>query len=274
MEPILLILGTLAAIIVLPLTWIIAKRQGVFDRSEVKIQLHGLPENGGIRPELIIGGPHSKHNILTPILVSVSNIGTATASDIEVAIEANSSVVVNHPAFFISPVATSSAESMEGATVYIGKGVFRRVFKIAQLHPGKTVQLNNVGLPRNALSTTQAVANCSLAVSIYEKGRTARKLEFGIWHLDTSEDSFQTALRKLSQKTKNEFGSKSRLQRFFARLQHRKNTHPLQLIEITTVREVSTPGEADAFVTVGKFEESSGVRLVTGHLFVGSIGLI
>ena len=274
MEPILLFLGTLAAVAAVPVTWIIAKKQGVFDRTAVKIRLHNLPEEGRIRPELVVGGPHSEHNILTPILVCISNSGTATASDIEVALESESSTVVNHPAFFISPIATSSTESVEGNTIYLGNGVFRRVFKIAHLHPGKSVQLNNAGLPRNAVSKANPVAFCTLSVTVFEKGRSSRKCEFGIWHLDTTEDSFRNALGKLAQTAKNEFNSKSRMNRFMARLRHRRHRHPLQLVEITKLRDVSAPKEADTFETAEKIETSFGVRLVTGYLFVGPIGFV
>ena len=112
------------------------------------MSLYDLEEGKHAPTELVIGGPHSEHNILTPILVQVTNQGTATSYGVEVTVESNSNAVVNHPDFYISPGATSSTEAIEGDIYYLGKDL-RRVFKIAELNPGKSVQTNNAGCRAN-----------------------------------------------------------------------------------------------------------------------------
>lgn len=168
-DPIIAVLGTVGTIAGLMLAWVIASRQGIFTRTALKMSLYDLEEGKHAPTELVIGGPHSEHNILTPILVQITNQGTATSYGIEVTVESNSNAVVNHPDFYISPGATSSTEAIEGDIYYLGKRAFRRVFKIAELNPGKSVQLNNAGLPGNFLREGQSVARSSLTVTIYER---------------------------------------------------------------------------------------------------------
>ncbi|GAX61426.1 hypothetical protein SCALIN_C22_0137 [Candidatus Scalindua japonica] len=77
--------------------WIIARKQGTFDRSDLYVRLYGIEEHEKIAPELVIGGPHSDLNILTPVVVQISNQGSASAHNVEVALESDSTVVVNYP---------------------------------------------------------------------------------------------------------------------------------------------------------------------------------
>ena len=264
-------MGTIVSV---ALTWLIAKKQGIFNRTDVRASLYDLMESSKARPELVIGGPHSENNILTPVLVKIKNYGAATAHNIVVVIESDSSTIVNHPGFFISPVATDATEAIEGNVIYLGKDVFRRVFKVTELNPGKSVQLNNAGLPHNLVSEGLPLASSVLSVTIYEQGKNVKKSEFGVWLLDTTRNNFYSVLSMMAKKAKTDFKSRHVFRRFLARLLHHRHQHPLRLMEITELREVSIPGESRAFTTVNKSNVSYGTRLVTGYLFVGPIGFI
>ncbi len=264
----------MTAIVGVALAWLIAKKQGTFDHTCVKVSLFDLAENSKVRPELVVGGPHAEHNILTPVLIKITNHGNATSYDINVTVESDSCAVVNCPVFYISPIATDSSEVIEGNVDYLGKGVFRRVFKVTQLHPGKSVQLNNAGLPRNLLCKGESVVSSTLSVTIYEQGKRPRKCKFGVWSLDTTQRSFRSALTEMSEKIKTDYEEKPRYQRFLMRVLHRHHEHPLRLMEITELRVVTIPGEGETFLTVDKSMTSHGMRFVTGNLLVGPIGLI
>ena len=273
-DPILQLLGFVVAVVGVALTWVVAKKQGLFNRTHVRVSLFNLEENSKVRPELVVGGPHSQHAILTPVLIKIANHGTRTSYNVEVTIDSDSSAIVNHPTFYISPIATDSDEAIEGKVYYLGEGVFRRVFKVAHLHPGKSVQLNNAGLPYNLLCRGESVVSSTLSVTIYEQGKSARRCEFGIWSLDTAQRTFRSALTEMSKKIKSDYEAKTSSQRFLARLLHRHHEHPLRLVEITELRVITIPGEDKTFQTVDRVLVSEGIRFGRGHLFVGPIGLI
>lgn len=221
----------------------------------------------------MIGGPHSEHNILTPIPVKIANYGNATATGVEIVVESESGIVVNHSNFFMSPVITDSSEAVEGNVVYLGQGRFRRVFKIGELHPGNSVQLNNAGLPRNLLGKEKSITNSTLSITTYEQGRSVRQLMFGIWLLDTSQINFRSALAEMAEKFKAEYHAMPILRRFGKRVRHRQYENRLALLEITKTRSVTIPGESETFLTVDAIQSSFGSRYVTGSMFIGGYGL-
>ncbi|KHE91407.1 MAG: hypothetical protein K8F52_01840 [Candidatus Scalindua rubra] len=255
-------------------TWIVARKQGVFKNSDLHIRLYGMEEDKKIASELIIGGPHSDLDILTPVVIQISNQGSASAHNVEVTLESDSNVVVNYPELYISPILTKSIEAIEGETFYLGNGLFRRVFRISELNPEKPLQLNNAGLPRNGLSSEKPIIHNILKVSVFERGKTAKIKKFGIWSLDTSKMSFHKAVISLSNELKAEYLQKSLFKRLNRWLRHNSYDRKLRLIEITDVRPVNFPNEEHSYVTVSKTKSSEGHRSFTGNLFTGWTGLI
>lgn len=268
------IVGTVGTISGVVVAWVVARKQGTFNRSALKMSLFDLAEGKYTSSEVVIAGPHSKHNILTPVLVQITNHGTATSYSIEVTVESDSNAVVNHPVFYISPIATSSTEPIEGKIHHLGNGEFRRVFKIPELNPGKSVQLNNAGPPGNFLRKGESVAYSLLKVTIYEREKTARTCKFGVWSLDTSQRSFRDALSLMSGKLKTEYKERSKYQRFLMRLRHKHHEHQLLLMDITDLRAVPISEESRSFSTANKVDVSYGMRFVTGQIFSGPEGLI
>ncbi len=270
----LVVLGVVVAIVGIVVTWVIARKQGTFDKSDLHVHLYGMKESDKFASELVIGGPHSDLNILTPVVVQICNQGSASAYNVEVTLESDSNVVVNYPHLHISPIITKSIESIEGETSYLGDGLFRRVFKISELNPEKPLQLNNAGLPSNGLSSEHSIVYNILKISVFERGKTARIREFGIWSLDTSKMSFYNAVVSLAKKLKAEYAKKSIVARFFSRLGHKSHERKLRLIEITDVRPVNIPGEQCSYVTVNKTNTWEGSRFVTGSIFTGLTGIL
>lgn len=252
----------------------VAVKKGTFNRGALKVFFYARPGHDSSSSELVIGGPHKELRILTPVLLKLENQGTETSHDIEISVESDSCTVVNHPQFFVSPVATGATEAVSGDTIYLGSGVFRRVFKVSKLHPGKSVQLNNAGLPYNRLRNGEGIAHSSLKVSVFEPGCRRRELEFGVWHVDTSESSFRDGACLISRRLQAEYNSRPFLQRILIRLCHARFERRLHLMQIETFRPVQTPNEEVTFQTPNDTTTSEGLRTATGVLVTGPWGIL
>ncbi|MEO8124803.1 MAG: hypothetical protein ABI633_12205, partial [Burkholderiales bacterium] len=233
------IVGSVVTVAAFALALTVAIKKGTFTRSKLDVLFYALPGSVPSSSELVVGGPHQEAQILIPVLLKLENKGSATSRDLEISVESDSCTVVNHPPFFISPVATDSTESVCGDTIYPGSGVFRRTFKVSELHPGKSVQLNNSGLPRNGLSGNLGIVYSSIKVNVFQPGYRRREFEFGVWHVDTSSREFREGLRLISNRLGAEYQAKPLLQRALIRLRHRRFERRVYLIEVVTLRAVS-----------------------------------
>lgn len=255
------------------LAYWVAKRNGVFSRTKIQVGLFDFGRGEGDTEELVIGGSLARANVLVPITFKVSNNGTAAARDIEVGLEAKSDVVVNYPKLYISPSVSSAFVSVEAPALRLANERFRRVYSLPVLNPGKSIQLNNAGLPRNSLPETQSIARSSVTVTIFEPGRRRQTKEYGVWLMDTSDRNFEESISALARDLRREYKAQPLLTRLRMRLNHRSHGAELMFIEITKVRQVSMEGEIEPFFTVENVNTSYGYRFLGGEILHGPSGL-
>jgi hypothetical protein len=211
---------------------LVAERQGVFKESKLVLKLFGVSD---IRTFVIIG-PFKSRSFYIPFRFSLTNLGDTTAMSPEVFMRASEALVVDSPNVRFG-LESDAVDIVVGRIVSEGAGTRSRLYdSIRELHPGKTVILDNLGVinevtpvertievdtsdGKKARAKITAQFSYSIEISLYEAKHEAKVETFRVFALDNSDITTRDALIALNGFMESRFHKRFEHVRYFRRFQ-------------------------------------------------------
>jgi len=262
-------IGVVASLITIVFSWFISKKQGVFGSSELIISFANKGSLNQQITAMAIFLPKIDNHIVIPVPIKVKNIGNKTSYGIEITIEAKSYSVINYPPVYMSPAVTDSIDSVDGKIYYLGDDVYRRTFNISQLHPSKSIQLNNAGLKSNSEKSDHIIYS-PIKVKNFEQGRQYETLMLKVWIINASAKSILDSLCYISKSSRSRYENITRIKRIIMHLTGRIGHDNLCVIDVMNVKKI----ENTSVMTLDKYNISYGSIHDTGHVIYGPHGMI
>jgi len=268
------VFGTIAGVAGLALSLFIAIKQNFFKKAILSISL--IDYNGVNSPTtaILFSVPSSDKPIAYYNPIKITNKGNATIFNIEITIESESIAIVNYPNFLsFNPVVTNSIDSINGNMCHLGQGSFRCTYNIQQLHPSKSVQLNNVGVKIYS-DKSAPIQSAIISLNIFQDGKLPELKKLFVWVIEKENISIVDALRSISKKIEANYHRIPLHKRLYMYISKKLDSNSFRVIEATELKEMHSQDGKQHVQIVDKYNISSGILSPNGLILYGPYGII